>query len=139
MERETGSEPGAYRFNQGAIVAQARVAEWGRHSAPASSSLELDRDQVRQLHGPDALDQLGDGNAVRLADAEHDQSLRSVVGQLRAVVEVELLEGFQEVVETAQALAAPEIVRLVARERGPVRYGQVCVHLCHFGVPAWAA
>jgi hypothetical protein len=35
-------------------------------------------------------------------------------------------------------LPAPGIVRLAARDCGRVRHGQVFVHLCHFGVPAWA-
>ena len=105
--------------------------------APAAAPLDHDRDQVRLLHGPDKFDQLGDGNAVRSIDAEHDQALRRMVGQLRAIVKVELLEGFQDVVETTQALPALLIVQLAALERGRVRHGLSCERLCHLGIPAW--
>jgi hypothetical protein len=37
-------------------------------------------------------------------DAQHDQRLRHVIGQLCLVVKVELLERFENVIETAQSL-----------------------------------
>src|ERR1700694_5676088 len=53
-------------------------------SALAASPLDDYGGQVRLLHDPDMLDQLWDGNGVWLTDAEHDQTLRRMVGQLRA-------------------------------------------------------
>ena len=50
-------------------------------------------------------------------DPEHHEALRRVVGQLSTVVEIELLEGFQDVIETPQALPALLIiVRLEHRD-----------------------
>jgi len=42
---------------------------------------------------------------VRLLDAEHHKRLGNVVGQLGLVVEVQLLEAFENVIEAAQTSA----------------------------------
>src|SRR4029077_2069280 len=72
-------------------------------SAAAAAALDDDRDEVRLLHRPHALDELRDGNAVRVVDTKEDEALGKIFSQLGAVVEVQLLERVQDVVETAQA------------------------------------
>ena len=77
----------------------------GRHlSAAATAALHDDRDEVRLLHRPHALDQLRDGDAVRTIDTQQDEGFRNVIRQLGLVVKVELLERFENVVEPAQTL-----------------------------------
>lgn len=39
---------------------------------------------------------------MRLLDAQHDERLSDMIGQVRLVVEVELFEALQDVVQTAQ-------------------------------------
>src|SRR6266849_3090107 len=80
-------------------------------SAPASA-FDHDRDQGRLLHLPYALDELWDGDAVRFLDAQQDQPLRQVVVELSPVVQVELLQGFEDVIKTPQTGPAILILRM---------------------------
>jgi hypothetical protein len=76
-----------------------------RHfAAAAAAALDDDRDEVGLLHRPHALDELRDGNAMGSVDTQQDEGLRNVVGQLCLVVEVELLQRFEDVIQPAQTL-----------------------------------
>jgi hypothetical protein len=71
----------------------------GQHlAAAAPPTLDDDRDEVRLLHRPYALDELWDGNAVWAFDAEHDKRFSNLIGQLSLIVKIELLQVFQDVV-----------------------------------------
>src|SRR5438034_7463915 len=62
-------------------------AGFGRDlAAAAAPSFDHDRDEVRLLHRPHALDELRDRDGVRLLDAKHHERLRDVIGQLSLVV-----------------------------------------------------
>src|SRR5579859_878274 len=103
-------------------------------AAPAAPALDHDGDQVRLLHRPHALDQLRDRDAVRLLDAQQDQPLRQVVVELSPIVQVQLLQGFEDVIKTPQTGPAILILRTdhralelislaLATGRGPPRRG----------------
>src|SRR6266851_8923005 len=84
----------------------------GVDPAPApASAFDHDRDQVGLLHLPHALDELRDGDAVRFLDAQQDQPLRKVVVELSPVVQVQLLQGFEDVIKTPQTGPAILILR----------------------------
>src|SRR6266851_4705947 len=85
----------------------------GVDPAPApASAFDHDRDQVGLLHLPHALDELRDGDAVRFLDAQQDQPLRQVVVELSPVVQVQLLQGFEDVIKTPQTGPAILILRM---------------------------
>jgi hypothetical protein len=86
-------------------------------STAAAAALDHDGGEEWLLHRPHPLDQLWDRDAVGCLDAEHDKSLRRGVGQLGLVVQIQLLEGFQDVVETAQDLPPLLIFPLEHREQ----------------------
>src|SRR5712692_3737363 len=84
----------------------------GVDPAPApASAFDHDRDQVGLLHLPHALDELRDGDAVRFLDAQQDQPLGQVVVELSPVVQVQLLQGFEDVIKTPQTGPAILILR----------------------------
>ena len=74
-------------------------------AAPASP-LHDDGGEERLLHRPYALDQLRDRDVVGVLDAEHHQPFGREVGEVGLLVKIELLEGLQDVIETAQDLAS---------------------------------
>ena len=77
-----------------------------RHlAATAATALDDDRDEVGLLHRPHLLDELRDGDAVGPLDSKKDQGLRHMIGQLRLVVKIQLLERLEDVIETAQTLS----------------------------------
>ena len=101
-----GSEPVARFQDEGFGLPRSGKAGVGRDLAPpAAPALDDDRDQVRLLHRPHAFDELGDWDAVRAVDAQHDERFGDVVGQLGLVVKVELLERLENVIEPAKALS----------------------------------
>jgi len=71
-------------------------------AAPPAPSLDDDRDQIGLLHRPHLLDQLRHRDVVWVLDAEHDQALRKVVADLRAVVKIHLFERFEDVIKAPQ-------------------------------------
>src|SRR5438445_13145510 len=70
-------------------------------AAPAAPALDDDGDQVRLLHRPHALDQLRDGDGVRLLEAEHDERFGHMVGQVGFVMKAQPLEACASVSEAA--------------------------------------
>src|SRR5258706_5211175 len=75
----------------------------GRHFSPsATAALDDDRDEIGLLHRPHALDELRHRHAVGPVDAEQDQGLCHGIGQLCLVVEVQLLQRFEDVVQPSQ-------------------------------------
>src|SRR5438093_3397765 len=77
----------------------------------AAAALDHDGDQVGLLHPPHLLDELRDRYGVRPFDAQKDQPLRQSVGELGPVVQVHLLQGFEDVIKTAQTGPAILILR----------------------------
>jgi hypothetical protein len=77
-----------------------------RHlAAAAAAALDHDRDEEGLLHRPHLLDELWDGDAVGLLDAQQDKRLGDIVWQLRLVVKIELLKRFENVIEATQTLS----------------------------------
>src|SRR5712692_603194 len=71
----------------------------------AAAALHDDGDEVGLLHGPDTLDQLWNRDPPRLLDAQSDQALGDHVGEFGSIVQVQLLERFEDVIEAPQPLS----------------------------------